>query len=615
MLLLSTLTGATYASSLVHNIIGYTLTEGDVLQGEAVEGKVNEIKVLRFVGLEFDAGKVTRLHLSTASLATSNAPKKIDGKGAIMLPGLIDAHGHLASYGRALSTVNLVAINSEAEALARVAAFAAAHKTVPWILGRGWNQVLWEQARFPTRASLDRLDDQRPIALNRIDGHAVWVNSAALRLAGIDNHGVDNQGIDNQGTTPDPTGGKIVRDATGRATGLLIDNAMQLVLDKIPPITDAAMAIYQLTGMQKLASFGLTAIHDAGISAQELRGLQRLGTSDRMPIRVYAMLELLDPDNLDHLAQGPLMAPNQKRRMAPDQKKLMAPDQKKLMAPDQKRLMTPDQKLIVRSVKIVADGALGSRGAALFADYADQPGQRGLLLQDEAQLLGDINRAMLAGYQVNVHAIGDRANALVLDYLAMASQGTNSRHLRHRIEHAQILRPEDISRFASSGILASIQPTHATSDKNMAATRLGEARLSGSYAWKTLMAAGARLAGGSDFPVESPNPFFGLHAAVTRQSQDNQPAGGWLPEEKLSRSVALSLFTEGPAYAAHQEHSLGRLLPGYEADFILVRDDYFLVPAEDIWKNQVLATYVAGQQVFASDAFSEVPSEATSEVP
>ena len=565
LLMLSTLTGATYASSLVHNIIGYTMIEENGIEENGIEGDGNKERVLRFVGLEFDAGRVTRLHLSTASLATSNAQEKIDARGAIMLPGLMDAHGHLASYGRALSTVNLVAVTSEEEALARIAAFAATHKTAPWILGRGWNQVLWEQGHFPTRASLDRLDDQRPMALNRIDGHAVWVNSAALGLAGIDTHG----------TTPDPTGGRIVRDATGRATGLLIDNAMQLVMGQIPPITDAAMATYQLTAMQKLASFGLTAIQDAGISARELRGLQRLYRSNRMPIRVYAMLDLLDPDNLDHLARGPLM--------------------------------DPDQKLVLRSVKIVADGALGSRGAALFADYADQPGQRGLLLQDEARLLGDIKRAMLAGYQVNVHAIGDRANALVLDYLAMASEQTSSRHLRHRIEHAQILRPEDIARFARSGIVASIQPVHATSDKNMAATRLGEARLSGSYAWKTLLARGTRLAGGSDFPVESPNPFFGLHAAVTRQSQDNQPAGGWLPEEKLSRSVALSLFTEGSAYAAHQEHRLGRLLPGYAADFILVRDDYFLVPAEDIWKNRVLATYVAGKQVFASDTPSAVP--------
>ncbi len=549
LLLMLTVSTLAHASTLVHNIIGYTLDEGEVLH---------------FVGLEFDDGRVTRLHTSAESLTTSTAQEKIDGKGASMLPGLIDAHGHLSSYGRSLSSVNLTASASESEALARLVEFAAAHKTEPWLLGRGWNQVLWEKRSFPTRESLDRLatqlSDRRPIALNRIDGHAVWVNSVALRLAGIDTDGI----------TPDPAGGKIIRDARGRATGLLIDNAMDLVMAEIPPITDETMATYQLTAMQKLASFGLTSIQDAGISAQELRALQTLRRNNRMPIRVYAMLDMLDPDNLDYLHLGPLM--------------------------------DPAHRLVVRSVKIVADGALGSRGAALFADYADQPGYRGLLLLTEERLLADLSRAMIAGYQVNIHAIGDRANALVLDYMAVAINQTESRKLRHRIEHAQILRREDIPRFARDGILASMQPIHATSDKNMVADRLGEARLPGNYAWKTLVTSGAMLAGGSDFPVESPNPFFGLHAAVTRQSQDNQPVGGWMPEEKLSRHEALSLFTEGAAYAAHQEHRLGRLLPGYEADFILVRDDYFKVPAEDIWKNRVLATYVAGKRVFEGDA-------------
>jgi hypothetical protein len=261
-------------------------------------------------------------------------------------------------------------------------------------------------------------------------------------------------------------------------------------------------------------------------------------------------------------------------------------------------LIDPENMLVIRSVKISADGALGSRGAALFEDYSDQPGQKGLLLVNDEQLDTHMSRAMAAGYQVNIHAIGDLANARVLDYYEQMIKRYNNGDLRHRNEHSQIIRPEDINRFAEIGVVASIQPTHATSDKNMAGDRLGQKRLAGAYAWKKLLDSGARLAGGSDFPVESPNPFFGLHAAVTRQGQDNQPPGGWLPEEKLTRDQSLSLFTENAAWAAHQENVIGRLLPGYAADFILVRDDYFTVPEQDIWKNEVLATYVAGRKVY-----------------
>jgi len=255
--------------------------------------------------------------------------------------------------------------------------------------------------------------------------------------------------------------------------------------------------------------------------------------------------------------------------------------------------------LDIRSVKISADGALGSRGAALFEEYSDDPGNKGLLLVSDEQLDHHIGRAMAAGYQVCIHAIGDLANARVLDYFEPLIKRYDSRDLRHRDEHAQIVRLQDIPRFAELGVIASVQPTHATSDKNMAGDRLGNERLAGAYAWRKLLNAKAIVAGGSDFPVESPNPFFGLHAAVTRQSHDNEPSGGWLPQEKLTRDEALSIFTEGAAYAAHQEKVIGRLLPGYYADFILVRDNYFEVPERDIWKNQVLATYVAGRRVYS----------------
>ena len=527
------------AATLVHNVQGYTMDDG-----ERVE----------FIALEYDQGKITRLYKEEEELKQSSAEEKIDGNGATLLPGLIDAHGHITSHGLALSAVDLVGVTSEEASAARVKAFIDKHPDNEWILGRGWNQVLWPGKQFPDRSSLDKVSGDRVVALRRIDGHAMWVNSRALELAGIDDD------------TTDPDGGQIIRDANGRATGVLIDNAMNMVTAAQPPVTDEKMQEYALTAMHDLAREGLTSVHDAGISAQEVRAFQALRRVNNMPIRVYAMLEVTDPANAMYLREGPLI--------------------------------DPEDMLVIRSIKIYTDGALGSRGAALFADYSDEPGQRGLLLTNDEDYERQISTAMAAGFQVNTHAIGDLANSRLLDYYDRMIKRHNTRDLRHRNEHSQIIRVQDIPRFAEIGVVASIQPTHATSDKNMAGDRLGEERLAGAYAWKSLIDSGAAVAGGSDFPVEYANPFFGLHAAVTRQSQDNQPPGGWLPDQKLTREQTLSLFTENAAWAAHQENVIGKLLPGYAADFILVRDDYFKVPEQDIWKNKVLATYVNGVKVY-----------------
>ena len=529
---------STQAATLVYNVTGYTMNEGERVQ---------------FAALEFGDGVITRLYSNDLEARASKAEERIDGNGAIPLPGLIDAHGHVTALGRGLSAVNLVGSTSAADAAARVRAFLADNGNQEWVRGHGWNQVLWPGKQFPHRSSLDALAGKQAVALTRIDGHAMWVNSTALKLADIGPE------------TPDPDGGQIIRDDTGRATGVLIDNAMNLVKAVMPPITDEDMANFALAAMQALASQGITSVHDAGITAQEVRAYQALRRENRMPIRVYAMLKMVDPAIDQYLQQGPLI--------------------------DEQHMLD------IRSVKISADGALGSRGAALFEDYSDMPGQRGLLLVNDEQLDRYMDRSMAAGYQVNVHAIGDKANARVLDFLEQMIARHDNRHLRHRNEHSQIVRLEDISRFAEIGVVASIQPTHATSDKNMAGDRVGEARLAGAYAWRKLLDSGARLAGGSDFPVESINPFYGIHAAVTRQDHQNQPPGGWLPGERLQRNEALSLFTEWAAWAAHQETVIGRLLPGYAADFILVSDDMFTMPAEDLWRNQVLGTWVAGRKV------------------
>jgi len=528
------------AATLIHNIAGYTM---------------NGSELVTFSALEFDEGKVTRLYASEADAQQSTAIERLDGKGMTLLPGLIDAHGHVSSHGRALASVDLVGVGSESAAVTRVVDFIAAEPTKKtWVQGRGWNQVLWPSKEFPSRQSLDAVSGDAAVVLGRVDGHAVWVNTRALALAGITDD------------TPDPAGGQIIRDSQGKATGVLIDNAMAMVFSVMPVDTDEQIADYQARALRDLAANGLTSVHDAGITAKEVRGFRSLVKAGDMPVRVYAMLDVLDPANDADLKAGP------------------SEDEAKL--------------LVVRSVKISADGALGSRGAALFEDYSDKPGHKGLLLLTDEELKHHMSRAVAAGYQVNTHAIGDLANDRVLANYEMLNEQETSRALRHRVEHAQILRPKDVSRFVAADVVASIQPTHATSDKNMAGDRLGEKRLEAAYAWSTLLDSGAQLAGGSDFPVESVNPFYGLHAAVTRQSHDNQPDGGWFPGQKLSRAASLSLFTQDAAFAAHQEQVIGRLMPGYYADFILVSENYFEQPAEDIWKNRVQATYVAGQRVF-----------------
>ncbi|KZX60183.1 amidohydrolase [Halioglobus sp. HI00S01] len=541
-LLLATLLAVTStsaaATTLIHNIEGYSLENGELI---------------RFSALEFDGSKITARYPTDEAAAQSSATTKLDGNGATMLPGLIDAHGHIAGYGQALASVNLFGTSSEAEAAQRVARFAAQSKE-PWIQGGGWNQVLWDVREFPTRATLDAIDTDRPIALRRIDGHALWVNSTALEMAGIHAESVD------------PDGGQIIRGPDGKPTGVLIDNAMDAVYRAIPSQTQNDIAESQRQALLSAASFGLTSVHDAGVSAAEVSALQRLHSNNTLPLRVYAMLDVLDPGNDATLASGPQIDPN--------------------------------HRLDIRSVKISADGALGSRGAALAEDYSDKPGHKGLLLLSDEDLVLHMSRAMAAGYQVNTHAIGDLANTRVLDLYETLIAKEDSAGLRHRIEHAQILQVEDIPRFAQLGVIASIQPTHATSDMNMAGDRLGEDRLVGAYAWKSLLDDGAQVAGGSDFPVEHPNPFYGLYSAITRQDQAGGPPGGWLPGQKISRAEALSLFTEGAAFAAHQESAIGRLAPGYFADFILVRENYFEMPESAIWSSTVLETWVAGEPVY-----------------
>lgn len=542
LLLLATLGSFAHADTVLDNANGYTLTSAGKLQ--------------RFVSMAFDdQGRI--LAVGTAGAVNAKAPKArhIDVQGKTVLPGLIDAHGHVFGLGDVLTQLDMANIPTLDGALGAVAAFAKAHPGQNWLRGFGWNQEIWKLGRFPTAQELDGAVSDRAVWLERVDGHAGWANSRALAAAGITD------------STPDPVGGKIMRDARGVATGVLVDAAKELV-EKVLPKQDEVQSRAVLdAALARLTSVGLTTVHDAGVTVANDRLYRDYADHGKLTSRVYAMIGGTDAD-FDQLSKnGPVK--------------------------DYARGM-----YALRAVKLYADGALGSRGAALIAPYSDEPKSHGLLFHTMPEMEAMIKKAMAAGYQVNVHAIGDAGNRQILDIYAREIGATGSAAQRHRIEHAQVVQLADIPRFKSIGIIPSMQPTHATSDKNMAEQRLGHDRIKGAYAWRTFLKQGSRIACGSDFPVESPNPFFGIHAAVTRQDAGNLPAGGWYPDQAMTLTEALRCFTLDAAYAGHQEKSIGSLEVGKQADFIVIDRDMFSMPVQDIHKIGVLQTWVAGRQVF-----------------
>ncbi|MBU2225921.1 MAG: amidohydrolase [Gammaproteobacteria bacterium] len=541
LLTLVTATPALADTVVVSNIHGYGFDEQRTL--------------VPFQSLVFDDASGKILARGDATLG-KNYPKAktIDGQGKTLLPGLIDGHGHVLGLGQNLSQVDLRTSSSEAQAVAQVAAFAKTQPQAQWILGRGWNQVLWPTQQFPSTTLLDEEINHKPVWLSRVDGHAGWANSKALQLAGITKDSID------------PPGGQILRDDKGHPTGVLIDNAMLLLEKKIPQQNEAERQASLAAAFEHLLALGITSTHDAGVDAVNLATYQTLQQQQKIPLRIYAMLAATDPMLPTWLKAGPID--------------------------------DPSDRLDVRSVKIYGDGALGSRGAALLASYSDKAGEKGLLVTQPDALTQLMKMTIDAGFQANVHAIGDYANRLVLDRFELLANDTQRLNSRYRVEHAQIVAPVDIPRFAKLHVLPSMQPTHATSDKNMAGARLGVARLRGAYAWRSFVDQGSVIVGGSDYPVELANPFHGLHAAVTRQDHQNQPAGGWLPDQKLTLTEALRAFTVDAAFGAYQEKAMGSLQPGMWADFILIDRDMTQVPPEQIWQTQVLRTYVGGKEVF-----------------
>jgi hypothetical protein len=483
-----------------------------------------------------------------------------DLTGKTVIPGLIDAHGHLAGQGWAMDPANVDARDAAGpdEIAARVRKAAAGLPAGEWVLGRGWDQNRWTgqwKGRFPTAAELDAVAADRPVVLRRVDGHASWANTSALRIAGVN------------GKTGDPAGGRIMRDAAGRPTGVFIDSAMSLIERHVPGATAEQVRRRVLRAAHECARLGITCVHDAGLDATAYRALTAAAAAGELPIRVYGMAG----------GGGSLFADLIKRG---------------------EPLLDADERVIVRAVKLFADGALGSRGAALLEPYSDEPGSRGLVLMTREQLLDRCRTAMRAGLQPCVHAIGDAANRTVLEvFEALLTERPEWRALRPRIEHCQVLSPADIPRFAKIGLVASIQPTHATSDMPWAPARLGPVRVKGAYAYRSLLEAGARAAGGSDFPVEEVNPFLGLYAAVARQDVSGKPAGGWLPEQRLSREQALRLFTLDAAYAGHAERTLGSIAAGKRADLAVLNRDVLTCAVQEIPRIVVERTYLGGRPV------------------
>ncbi len=537
------------ADTLVDNVDGVTI--------DATGG------IDRFTGLVIaDDGRIKEV-LHRGDKRPERPTYKVDGRGRFIIPGLIDSHGHVMGLGFSALTLDLTEAKSLPDALARIAAYAKAHPDRPWIIGRGWNQELWPEKRFPTAAELDAAVPDRPVWLTRVDGHAGWANSKALAAAGV------------SAASTDPTGGKIERALPGgRPAGVLVDNAMELIDAKVPPPRpeDRDMALAKAQDI--LLSRGVTAVADMGTSIDDWQSFRRAGDYGTLRVRIMAYASGTEQMSL---IGGPGPSP-----------------------------WLYDDRLRLNGVKLYVDGALGSRGASLKAPYADAPGSKGLRITSDTQLKNLMSRAALDKFQIAVHAIGDEANAAVLAAIEDMS-ATYGGDRRWRIEHAQVVDPVDIARFGKHGIIASMQPVHQTSDREMAEKRLGPARLSGAYAWKSIQASGARIVFGSDVPVEVADPFAGWAAAISRTGPDGQPLGGWQVQERVTREEAFAAYTSGGAYAGFAEGRFGRLANGERADFVFIDRDPFLASPAELRDTRVIEVWVGGRKVWDSASVRAVP--------
>ncbi|MBX9928611.1 MAG: amidohydrolase [Gemmatimonadaceae bacterium] len=507
-------------------------------------------------GLAVRDGKVLFVGNAAGARALAGASTRVvDLGGRTVIPGMVDAHGHVTGLGDALRTVDLVGTASYQQVIDRVVAKAKTTPKGQWILGRGWDQNDWGNTEFPTHDALSAAVPDHPVYLVRVDGHAGLANAAAMRAANV------------TAAAKDPSGGQIIRTSAGAPTGVLVDNAQGLMRRAVPRDTRDDVRAAVLASIAEAHRWGLTGTHDAGAGATSLEVYEELGRAKQLKYRLYAMVSDDSALVARWFARGPLVG-------------------------------AYDGTLWVRSVKAYADGALGSRGAAMLEPYSDDPHNRGLLVSSPEHLQDLATRALRAGFQLNTHAIGDRGNRIVLDGYEAALKAVPTADHRFRVEHAQILNWDDVPRFAQLGVIPSMQASHQTSDMYWAGARLGLTRLPGAYAWRSLLSSGVVIPNGSDYPVEHPNPLISFHAAFTRQDARDWPPEGWQPQERMTRDEALKSITLWPAYAAFQEQQLGSLAPGKFADFVVLDQDIMRVDPSLVLKTRVLQTWVGGERVY-----------------
>ncbi len=522
------------------------LVNGVIYTGDAARARVEAVAIRgeRIVGIG-----------SSQEMRKLAGPKTriVDLRGRFAMPGFNDAHIHLANGGQAKLAIELEGARSLAEFQQRIRSRLGEYEPKEWITGRGWDHTLWPVQRFPTRQALDAVSRDHPMIFTRVDGHVAVANSLALHLAGIAKD------------TKDPPGGSIERDAAGEPTGMLKENAVGLVSRKVPPLSASQRRRSILLALAEAARFGVTSLQDNSAWA-DFQIYEQLKREGKLTARITEWLPFLEP----------LPRLEEMRRQGG----------------------TEDAWLNTGAVKMVVDGSLGSRTAAMLAPYSDDPANRGILRIEPEQLKQMSVERDRAGFQLAFHAIGDRANRVALDAFAAVRAANGPRDRRDRIEHAQVVAPEDFARFAELGVIASMQPVHESTDMRWAEARLGPARLAGAYAWRTMLSRGVRLAFGTDYPVEPINPLRGLYACVTRELPGGGPRGGWQPQEKISLDECVSAYTVGSAYAEFEEGKKGQILPGQFADIIVLSADVTRIPAREFFKTEVLQTFAGGRLVY-----------------